>query len=204
MTEKMKFTVRLVRDVLTLRLDSERSYSEQRNDVRSYLLKMKSFLKNGDAKFSYDGLDLTYQEEMDLCEIADEAFESQVRFCYKNSPPASLMRHIVSNGERFVLKIERTVRAGEIINSNGDILVIGDVNPTAQLVAFGDVYVIGNLRGLAHAGCQGDERAIIYAMNMNPVMLKIADKIGFNPEMSRKNANGIARLENGEIRINMM
>ena len=200
----MKLNIKLERDILTLKLDSERTYAEQREDVKDYLLKMRRFLENGKVKFSYDGINLTFNEEMDLCSIADEAFNNNVSFCYKNSPPPSLMRHIVTNGEHLVKKVDRTVRAGEVIESNGDIVVIGDVNPTAQLTAYGDIYVIGNLRGIAHAGCRGDKNAIIYAMNMNPVMLKIADKIGFNSERSRNNANGIAKLEKGEIKVNMI
>ncbi len=200
----MKFNIKMERDVLTLMLDVERTYQEQREDIREYLFKMRRFLENGEVKFSYDCIKLTFNEEMDLCSIADEVFGRTVYFCYKNSPPEALMRHIVANGERLVRKIDRTVRAGEMIESNGDIVVVGDVNPTAQLKAYGDIYVIGNLRGIAHAGCQGNTNAVIYAMNMNPVMLKIADKIGFNSEMSRNNQNGIARLEKGEIRVNML
>lgn len=200
----MRINVKLERETLILKLDEERSYQEQRSEVREYLLKMHNFLSNGTATFAYDGVELTFEEEMDLCTIADEAFGSQVKFCYKSSPSAALMRHIAAGGEHLVKKVDRTVRAGELITSNGDIVVIGDVNPTAQLVAYGDVYVIGNLRGVAHAGCKGNEGSIIYAMNMNPVMLKIADKIGFNIEMSKNNSNGIARLVNGEIRVNML
>ena len=200
----MKINIKMERDTIVLKLDSERTYEMQKSEIRECLFGLKSFLKGGDAKVSYDGLQLTFEEEMDLCSIADRAFETRVDFCYKNSPSEDLMRHVLSNGEHFVKKVDRTVRAGEIIKSNGDILVIGDVNPTAQLVAYGDVYVIGNLRGIAHAGCGGDKKAVIYAMNMNPVILKIADKIGFNSEMSKRNSNGIARLENDEIKVNMI
>lgn len=114
------------------------------------------------------------------------------------------MRHIAANGERLVKKVIGTVRGGENIISHGDVVIVGDVNPTAQVTAQGDIYVIGNLRGIAHAGCDGNESAMIYAMNMNPVMLKIADKIGFNPNSSKDNQNGVAVLENGEIKVNLM
>lgn len=203
MTE-MKINIKMERDTLIIKLDSERDYKAQREEVKAYLLKLKNFLAKGEVKVGYDGIDLTFEEEMDLCSIADEAFEEQVDFCYRQSPPVSLMRHITNSGEHLVRKVDRTVRAGEIITSNGDIVVVGDVNPTAQIVAYGDVYIIGNLRGIAHAGCKGNEQSIIYAAKMNPVMLKIADKIGFNTELSKKNSQGIAKLKNGEIQVNML
>lgn len=200
----MKINLKLERDVLTLLLDGERTFEEQKEDIKKYLFGMKSFLNKSDVKFSYEGAELSFDEENELCDIADTAFGMNVNFIYKVAPPENIMRHIMANGERLSLKVERTVRAGEHIKSNGDVVVLGDVNPTAQIVAYGDIYVIGNLRGLAHAGFGGNENAIVYAMKMNPVMLKIADKIGFNPEMSRKNENGIAKIEDGEIRIKMI
>lgn len=200
----MKISVKLERDVLILKLDEERSFSKQKDDVEKYLLGMKNFLSKGNVKFSYDGADLTFEEEIELCDIADKAFDREVDFCHKKMPPHSLVRHAAANGEKLIKKITGTIRAGEVISSSGDILIFGDVNPTAQLNAQGDIYVIGNLRGVAHAGCMGDETAIVYAMQMNPVMVKIADKIGFNSSMSTQNLNGIAQIENGEIRVKLV
>lgn len=200
----MKISVKLERDVLILKMDEERSFSEQKDDVEKYLLGMKNFLSKGNVKFAYDGAELTFDEEVELCAIADKAFEREVDFCHKKMPPRTMARHMTANGEKLVKKITGTVKAGEIIESNGDMLVLGDVNPTAQLVAQGDIYVIGNLRGVAHAGCTGDEKAIVYAMNMNPVMVKIADKIGFNSSISTHNSNGIAAIENGEVKVKLV
>lgn len=200
----MKINIKMENGIIVLKLDGERSYEEQKSEIRRCLFGMRSFISGSRAKLGYEGINLTFEEEMELSSIAERAFEAEVDFCHKNAPSEDLMRHVLSNGEHFVRKVDRTVRAGEIIKSNGDLIVIGDVNPTAQLTAYGDVYVIGNLRGVAHAGCGGNKNAVIYAMNMNPVMLKIADKIGFNNEMSKKNSNGIARLENDEIKVNMI
>lgn len=200
----MKISVKLERDTMILKLDCERSFFEQKKDIEKYLMGMKSFLAKGDVKFAYDGVELSFEEEIELCDIADIAFGREVNFCHKKRPPHSLLRHVVSNGERFARRIDGTVRAGESVVSNGDLIVLGDVNPTAQLTAHGDIYVIGNLRGVAHAGCDGNEKAVVYAMKMNPVMVKIADKVGFNAETAKRNSVGIAMISDGEIKVKML
>ncbi len=200
----MKISIRADKDILILKLDKDKTFQEQKDDVESYLMNMKSFLSNGEAKFTYEDCELTFEEEIELCNLADVAFDRDVEFVHKKRPPEWLMRHITANGERLVKKIIGTVNSGENVMSHGDIVIVGDVSPTAQIVAHGDIYVIGNLRGIAHAGCDGNINAMIYAMNMNPVMLKIADKIGFVPNSSKDNQNGVAHLENGEIKVKLM
>ena len=200
----MKISIRAYKDILILKLDGEKTFQEQKEDVERYLMNMKSFLSNGESKFTYEGCELTFEEEIELCNLADVAFDRDVEFVHKKRPPEWLMRHITANGERLVKKVIGTVLGGESIVSHGDVVIVGDVSPTAQVTANGDIYVIGNLRGIAHAGCDGNENAMIYAMNMNPVMLKIADKIGFNQNSSKDNQNGVAVLENGEIKVNLM
>ncbi|MBR5535103.1 MAG: hypothetical protein IKU60_00495 [Clostridia bacterium] len=200
----MKISVKLEKDTLILKMDEEKSFSEQRDEVENYLLGMKSFLSKGDVRFAYDGAELSFEEEVELCHIADSAFDREVDFMHKKMPPHEMVRHMNANGEKLVKKVIGTVKSGEVIESSGDILVFGDVNPTAQLNAQGDIYVIGTLRGVAHAGCMGRESAVVYAMHMNPVMIKIADKIGFNPSTSEENRNGLACIEDGEIKIKLI
>ncbi len=197
----MKISVKLDRDTLKLVLDGTRSFSEQKAEVEKHLLGMKSFLENGRARFAYEGATLTFEEEIELCEIADKAFGYEVDFCHVQMPPYNMTRHFMASGEELVKKVVGTVKQGEIVESNGDILVLGDVNASAQLIARGDIYVIGNLRGVAHAGYNGNAKAVVYAMHMNPVMIKIADKIGFNPSTAEDNFNGFAQIIDGEVKI---
>lgn len=200
----MKINIRSEKDVLILRLDGEVPFREQKEYVEAYLTNMKSFLSQGDVKFTYEGCELTFEEEIELCNILDMAFDRDVEFLHQKRPPQWLMRHITANGERLVKKIIGNVVGSESVLSHGDIVIVGDVAPTAQVTANGDIYVIGNLRGIAHAGCDGNANAMIYAVNMNPVMIKIADKLGFCPNSSKDNGNGVAVLEEGEIKVKLM
>ena len=67
-----------------------------------------------------------------------------------------------------------TLRGGQSLHHLGNIVVIGDVNPGAELVASGDIVVFGALRGVAHAGAQGDAKARVYAIELLPTQLRIA------------------------------
>jgi septum site-determining protein MinC len=70
-----------------------------------------------------------------------------------------------------------TLRGGQALHNLGNLVVIGDVNPGAELVASGDIVVFGALRGVAHAGAQGDRAARVIALELAPTQLRIATLI---------------------------
>jgi septum site-determining protein MinC len=104
------------------------------------------------------------------------------------------------------LYVPNTVRSGQRIVHAGTVIVGGDVNAGAEVIAEGDILVFGTLRGLAHAGYRGDERARIIAGNMRPQQVRIATRIARSPEESGRIAPGsrtpeVARIEQGEIQV---
>lgn len=95
-----------------------------------------------------------------------------------------------------------TVRSGDHIEAAGSLLVLGDVNPGARVSAGGHVLVWGRLRGVAHAGCHGDQGARIVAMGLQPLQLRIADAIARGPqEAPPPGLAEQASLSAGAIRI---
>jgi septum site-determining protein MinC len=80
----------------------------------------------------------------------------------------------VLSGENAVL-VQRTLRSGYSINYNGHVVVIGDVNPGAEIIASGSVVIWGRLRGVVHAGSEGDENAVVCALAIEPTQLRIGD-----------------------------
>ena len=84
------------------------------------------------------------------------------------------------------LFIKTTCRSGEVIKYPGDIVVLADVNPGAQLVADGDIIIFGNLRGFAHAGASGDTQSVIVASHLNAHRLQISECTGVSPEKSNR------------------
>jgi septum site-determining protein MinC len=84
------------------------------------------------------------------------------------------------------IMIRRTLRSGRTVHSTGHVVVFGDVNPGAEIVAVGDVIVWGRLRGNVHAGAEGDENAIVCALDMTPTQLRIARYIVTSPEDKKR------------------
>ncbi len=84
------------------------------------------------------------------------------------------------------LVLKETLRSGRRVFHEGDVVVIGDVNPGAELIAGGDVIVWGRLRGLVHAGALGDETAVICALDLSPTQLRIAGQIAIAPAEKEK------------------
>ena len=80
------------------------------------------------------------------------------------------------------LYIRRTLRSGQSISSDGNIIVIGDVNPGAEIIAKGDVTVWGVLSGIAHAGSDGNNYARIRALKLNPVQIRIGEIFARRPD----------------------
>ena len=80
------------------------------------------------------------------------------------------------------LYLQTTLRSGAEIRHAGSIIVLGDVNPGAAVIAAGDIFVWGRLRGVAHAGSDGNETCRIMALQMQPTQLRIADQVARAPE----------------------
>ena len=98
------------------------------------------------------------------------------------------------------LVVRRTLRSGQSLRHPGHIVVIGDVNPGAEVVAGGDIVVWGRVRGVVHAGALGDEDAVICALDMAPTQLRVAGHIARSPEeRRRKPVPEMASVRDGQI-----
>ncbi|OIP91606.1 MAG: septum site-determining protein MinC [Syntrophobacteraceae bacterium CG2_30_61_12] len=98
-----------------------------------------------------------------------------------------------------VTVVRTTCRSGTRIEATGDCLVLGDVNPGAEILAVGEIVVFGSLRGIAHAGMLGDRSARIIALAIEPSQIRIADLVALPPQGSKPVGK---RYEIAEIRGN--
>lgn len=104
----------------------------------------------------------------------------------------------IIEGEPAIL-VARSLLLGEIIESKNHVVIYGDVNPGAEIRSRGNIIVWGKLGGAAHAGCDGDQNAIICALQLSPTFIQIADL--YSTPSSRRNSlkPEIIKIENGEI-----
>ena len=83
---------------------------------------------------------------------------------------------------RQMLVVEKTLRGGQAIETEGAVIVFGNVNPGAQITAGGSVDVRGTCRGVIHAGAAGDVTAFIIADHLLPTQIRIANYIARSPD----------------------
>lgn len=103
--------------------------------------------------------------------------------------------------------ISRIIRSGQVLEVEGDLLLIGDVNPGGQVKATGNIFIMGNLHGVAHAGINGNENAVIAASFMNPTQLRISKYISRAPDYESEGVYmecGYLDIENEKIVIDRL
>ena len=96
--------------------------------------------------------------------------------------PAVAPAAAVAPEEKRMLVINRTVRGGQEIQSQGSIMICGNVNPGAQIIAGGSIDIRGTCKAMVHAGAYGDATAFIVADRLMPTQIRIADRIAQPPE----------------------
>lgn len=121
----------------------------------------------------------------------------------KPRPEESRQFSVNDLGEETAMFLSRTLRSGTRIEFSGHVVVMGDVNPGAEIIADGNVIIWGRLRGLVHAGAKGNRAAVICALDLSPTQLRIADEVSATlkpqehprPEMARINEDGKLQAE---------
>ncbi|WP_461612718.1 septum site-determining protein MinC [Clostridium sp. Marseille-QA1073] len=96
--------------------------------------------------------------------------------------------------------LKKTIRSGQVYEYSGNLVIIGDINPGAEVYAAGNIVVVGAIRGSVHAGCTGNDKSFIAAFSLEPQIIRIADIMTRAPEDGIKPAYPeVARVKNGNI-----
>lgn len=177
MTQKKQYvTIKGTKEGLIFLLDDSCSYESLIEELQEKL--SSKHYQNSEGRdilvkvdIGYRYLQMKQKEELEQIitdgrNLAVEQFESHVI----SKKEAEQLRQ-----ESQMVTLTRIIRSGQVLKVNGDVLLIGDVNPGGTIVATGNIYIMGALRGIAHAGFQGNERAIIAASLMAPAQLRIAE-----------------------------
>lgn len=101
--------------------------------------------------------------------------------------------------EHMALWVHKTIRSGTRIEYHGNVIVLGDVNPGAEVIAGGSVVIWGRLRGVVHAGSKGDPSAVICALDMSPTQLRISGEIATSPPKKDKPVPEVVKMINGQL-----
>ena len=134
----------------------------------------------------------TTEQTAQVLGLATKIFTPRPEKTTSKLPPHS------SEGQA-ALFIQKTLRSGMRIVYPGSVVVIGDVNPGAEIISEGSVVIWGKLRGVVHAGAEGNEKAAVYALELSPMQLRIANCIAAPLQRKHKPAPEVASIENGQV-----
>lgn len=152
-----------------------------------------------------------YQMSVNSLErVADRRKEAKTTpLSFDDTPPETAITRIGESGPREsrdqrdtddTLFLRRTIRSGQAIHHHSNVIVLGDVNPGAEIVAGGDIIVWGVLRGMVHAGYPDSENAVVCSLLLSPVQLRIAHLLSRPPEgFEAQPRPEVAMIRHGQI-----
>lgn len=203
---------------LTIVVPEQYSVASLMADVSDKIHAAARFFQGAKLKVTYRGITLTPEEEQALYDLlmqkSGAVIESvgvsveETDHKSRKAPavPSSMMKSFFAKNpdEGDCKFVRHTVRGGTRIQYNGSVVVLGDVNPGAEIVAAKHVVVLGVLRGMVHAGADGSQDAFIYALKLKPTQLRIAEYIARCPEDGQDAgiAPEMATITDGVIYVN--
>lgn len=193
-------SIRGTKEGLTLLLDDQCSFSELLIELEEKLSSKYPQVFNGPlvrAKVSVGNRYLTNEQMETLKQIIHEKQKMIVDSIESNV--VSLAEAEEMKQQSQITTYTKVVRSGQVLKVKGDLLLLGDVNSGATVVASGNIYVLGVLRGIAHAGCDGNTQASIYAAKMEPSQLRISNVVTRSPDGADKNEMECAYINSENI-----
>jgi septum site-determining protein MinC len=183
MKNAQNVTIKGTKDGLILHLDDTCSYEDLKRELdrkisSSSQTQEENKLITVKVEVGNRYLSETQQEELkDLIRQKRHLIVDEIKTNVVTRVEAEQLRQ-----EKQVVSVAKMIRSGQVIEVTGDLLLIGDVNPGGTVKASGNIFVMGTLKGIAHAGCNGNNEAVIAASVMKPSQLRISDCINRAPD----------------------
>lgn len=203
------------KDGITVLLDEAAEFPTIIDALDKKVIDARKFFGGGKTAISFTGRSLSEEEERQLLDIIVKNADVDISFvsnALAKSDTSSFTLETGTLGMDMPLLLSEhatkyhngSLRSGQVISYSGSVVVIGDVNPGAQIIARGNILVLGAAQGLLHAGCTGSTECFIFAARLFPIQLRIAHVMTFLPkEMNgdKKNNASYAYIKNGQIYI---
>jgi len=188
---------------INLKLDPDMNFDELKVLITDKFIDSAKFFKDAKFAISFEGRKLSDDEKSEIISIIHNYTDIEIVCIMEtNTNEESLMAEAVTYTLNHIEKpfvSEReinvgitandnpyemasiyrgTLRNGQSIESDASLVVVGDVNPGATVQSDANIIVLGSLKGNAYAGKNGDDTCFVYAMDMRPMQIRIAEAIG--------------------------
>lgn len=170
-------SINLKRDQIVIKLSDEVQQVEIMDALKKKLTELKKLYKNEKTPILVTGKILKNKEIDEIQKLIKSKIDVEVDF----DMPKTLGLHGIKKTFEKEIAISETkfhrgsLRCGQKLESEGSLVIIGDVNSGAEVIASDHIIVLGSLRGLAHAGAKGNKQAVIAAGLVDTVQIRIAN-----------------------------
>lgn len=169
---------------INLILDPDMPFTELKKEILKKFEESDRFFKNAKIGLSFEGRVLSQEQEYEILDLIEKNTtihvvciienDERIDVYYAEKIRAFEDAQAGRTGEFY----KGTLRSGQVIECESSIVILGDVNPGAKIIARGNIVILGSLKGNAYAGAAGDESAFVAALDMDPVQIRIGDAIG--------------------------
>ena len=171
--------INLTNENVLIKLNEEAEQKEIIDNLKKKINQLKQLYRDSKMPILVTGKSLQEEEKLELKNVIQEKINVTISF----DAPQELGLHGIKKS--FTKEIESSetkfhrgaVRSGQRIEYDGSVVVLGDVNGGAEIIASDNIVVLGVLRGLAHAGAKGNKKAVIAAASIECKQIRIADII---------------------------
>lgn len=169
---------------INLILDKNLPFEELKQEILKKFKESDKFFKNARIGLSFEGRELSQKEECEILNLISDNTSIEI---------VCIIDHDELRDAFYAGKIKEfdemqsgrtgefykgTLRSGQVLECESSLIILGDVNPGAKIIAKGNIVVLGSLKGNAYAGAAGDESTFVAALDMDPVQIKIGSVIG--------------------------
>lgn len=192
------------KDGITVMFDPEVPFDILCEQLEKKVVEAGKFFDHVKTAMAFKGREFTAAEEETLLKIIAKHATMDITFVKTENNELMELSELLAKemNPSNLTKFHRgSLRNGQKIEFDGSVVVVGDVNPGAEIKAGGNIIVLGQLKGMAHAGCKGMTEAFVTAIFMAPVQLRIADIITRFPEENKRGPKPpeYAFVQNGQI-----
>ena len=170
-------SINLKKNEILIKIRDEAEQSEIIEQLRKKLSELKKMYKNEKTPIKVTGKVLKNKEIDEIQDLIKKNIDVEVDF----DMPKSLGLSSITRTFNKEIAVSETkfhrgsLRSGQKLETEGSLVILGDVNSGAEVIASDNIVVLGALRGLAHAGAKGNKQAIISAGLLDTVQIRIAN-----------------------------
>lgn len=165
--------------VLTLVMDPEVPFEALLADVRKKFLQSAKFFKGGQMAVCFEGRELTDSQQRQIVRAITESCQLDITCIIEEDKDLEkkqaelIARSITDTAENSAVLIRHSLKNGQRLTFGRTVVILGDVQPGAEIVSDGDIVVTGIAMGILRAGASGDENAFITATVLKPLEISI-------------------------------